>query len=227
MTTRLLTACIVLFISAHGLQAQVFSEANRPMSQGNHNSFLIDFRIGEADDIVDMWQDYQKDFDARRKPKKNRKTGEYFADNVEIEAISDNTIDIYSTVEGKGKAGGAIITIWFNLGGAYLSSGRHPERMEATQAWLQGFKNRVLQNYAEDALEAEEDKLDGLEDELKDLEKERKEAEKEVAELEEALNEAKAKVKETIEAIGAKKEAVQQQRKVVKMNEKKVKDLDR
>ncbi|HKK78990.1 MAG TPA: hypothetical protein VJ933_05145 [Phaeodactylibacter sp.] len=225
MTIRLLAAYIVLFISSHGLQAQVFSEATRPMSQGNHNSFLVDFRIGEAEDIADIWQDYQKDFDAR-KPKKDRKTEEYFADNAVIESISDNTIDIYSTVEGKGKAGGATVTIWFNLGGAYLSSKRHPERLEATQAWLQGFKNRVLQNYAEDALEAEEDKLDDLEDELKELEKERKDAEKEVAELEEALNEAKAKVKETIEAIGAKKEAVHQQRKVVKMNEQQVKELD-
>ena len=225
MTTRLLTACIVLFISAHSLQAQVFSEVTRPMSQGNHNSFLVDFRIGEAKDITDIWQDYQKDFDAR-KPKKNRRTDEYFADNAEIESISDNTIDIYSTIAGKGKVGGATVTVWFNLGGTYLSSERHPERMEATQAWLRGFKNRVLQNYAADALEAEEDKLDDLEDELKDLEKERKDAEKEVAELEEALNAAKAKVKETIEAIGAKKEAVQQQRKVVKMNEKQVKELD-
>ncbi|NBC10017.1 MAG: hypothetical protein GVY26_22745 [Bacteroidetes bacterium] len=226
MITRLLTAFIILFTSSYGLQAQVFSEATRPMSQGNHNSFLLDFRIGEAEDIADIWQDYQKDFDAR-KPKKDRRTDEYFADNAEIESISDNTIDIYSTVEDKGKAGGALVTVWFNLGGAYLSSERHPDRMEATRAWLQGFKNRVLQNYAEDALEAEEDKLDDLEDELKDLEKERKDAEKEVAELEEALNAAKAKAKETIEAIGAKKEAVQQQRKVVKMNEQQVKELDR
>lgn len=225
MTSRLLATCIILLCFSYS-QAQVFSEAVRPMSQGNHNSFLVDFRIGETEDIVDVWQDYQKDFDAR-KPKKNRKTDEYFADDAEIESISDNTIDIYSRVQSKGKAGGATVTIWFNLGGAYLSSERHPNRMEATQIWLRGFKNRVLQKYAEEALEAEEDKLDDLEDELKDLAKEKKKAEKEIADLEKALEQAKKKVAATTEAVGTKKEAVDQQRKIVEKNKKEVKKLDR
>jgi DNA repair exonuclease SbcCD ATPase subunit len=215
---------IALLLCFTAAQAQ-FSEAIRPMSQGNHSSFMVDFRIGEADDIVDIWQDYQKDFDAR-KPKKDKKTGEYFADNAEIEGISENTIDIYSTVQGKGKAGGAVVTVWFNLGGAYLSSDRHPERIEAANEWLQGFKNRVLERYAEEALKAEEDKLDDLEDELKDLQKEKKKAEDDVADLQKALEEAKAKVRSTIEAIGAKEAAVEQQKEIVKMNKKKVKKLD-
>lgn len=223
MTIRMLStiALLLCFIAA---QAQ-FSEAVRPMSQGNHSSFIIDFRIGEADDIVDIWQDYQKDFDAR-KPKQDRKTGEYFADDAEIEGISENTIDIYSTVEGKGKAPGAVVTVWFNLGGAYLSSSRHPERVKATNEWLQGFKNRVLEKYAEEALKAEEDKLDDLEDELKDLRKEKEKAEEDVADLQKALEKARAKVSSTIEAIGAKEAAVEQQKEIVKMNKKKVKKLD-
>jgi len=223
MKLRTLMAASCLLFLAGTVQAQNFSEAKRSMSQGEQPSFLIDLQIGNTDVVEDLWQDYLKDFDAR-KPKQNR-SGEYFADNAEIESISNNTIDVFATIEGKGKAEGVLLTVWFNLGGAYLSSEQHPERMEAARIWLQGFETLVLRSYAEEALEAEEDQLDDMEDELKDLRKEREDAEEEVEDLREALEEAKALEEQKAQAVEAKAEEVELQREVVKRSKKKVESL--
>ncbi|MEQ8706184.1 MAG: hypothetical protein RIC19_19790 [Phaeodactylibacter sp.] len=211
-----MTCALLLSVLSFGTaMGQPFEEGERSMSKGVHSSFLIDFQIGEADAIADLWVDYQKDFDAR-KPKPN-KAGEYFGDNAEIEAISDNTIDIYSTVQSKKPAPGATVTIWFDLGGAYLSSATHPDRMEGARNWLQGFRDFVLKEYAEEALEAEEDKLKEMEKVLKDARKteenvagEIKDMEKELAELKKQLASAKKETEMKADAVSKQKQIVDQ-----------------
>mgnify|MGYP006280074955 FL=1 len=215
-------ATLFLAMPLH-IEAQPFSEEVRTMSKGQHASFLVDFQIGEADDIADLWVDYQRDFDAR-KPKPND-AEEYFADNAEIESISDNTIDIYSTVKSKDPAPGAVVTVWFDLGGAYLSSKRHPERIAAAQEWLQGFRGRVLKKYAEDALEAEEDKLDDLKDALKDARKEQEGFAEEIEEMEEELAALKEQLAASKKEAELKAEAVNQQQKIVERAKSQVKTL--
>lgn len=204
--------------------AQPFAEGERSMSRGVHSSFLIDFQIGEAEDIADLWIDYQKDFDAR-KPKKQNKAGEYFGDNAEIEAISDNTIDIYSTVQSKKPAPGATVTIWFDLGGAYLSSASHPDRIEATRNWLEGFRNYVLKEYAEEALEAEEDKLKDMEDALEDARDEQEDIKDEIKDLEAELAALKKQLGSAQKETEMKAEAVNKQKQVVEQAKAKTKSL--
>jgi len=202
---------------------QPFAEGERSMSKGVHNSFLVDFQIGEADDIADLWVDYQKDFDAR-KPKKND-AGEYFGDNAEIEAISANTIDIYSTVKSKKPAPGAIVTIWFDLGGAYLSSATHPDRMEGARTWLEGFRNFVMKEYAEEALEAEEDKLKDMEKALKDTRKTEEDIAEDIKDLEAELAELKKKLGSAQKDTQMKAEAVNKQKQIVEQAKAKTKAL--
>ena len=218
LTISLMTLTVVF------LNAQTFAEAKRQMSKGTKNSYVLDFQIGEADDIEDLWLDYQRDYDAD-KPKQARKSDEYFANDAEIGSISANTIDIYSTVEDKGKAEGAVITVWFDLGGAYLSSEQHPERVGAARDWLQQFRQRVLRTYAKEALERERDQLEDMRDELKDLRKERDDAAEEVEELQEELAEARKKVDSTTKKIAEQERVVEQQQAVVERNQSKVDEL--
>ncbi len=218
----LLIATLFLTAPLH-MNAQSFSEDVRTMSKGQHASFLVDFQIGAAEDIADLWVDYQKDFDAR-KPKPND-AGEYFADNAEIETISDNTIDIYSTIQSKDPAPGAVLTVWFDLGGAYLSSERHPERIGAAQSWLAGFRNLVAETYAEEALEAEEDKLDDLEDALKDARKAQEDTAEEIEELEEELAALKKQLAAQEKDTEMKAAAVNKQKQVVDQAKTRIKNL--
>lgn len=205
------------------LQAQDYAEAVRPMSRGEQNSFAIDFPIGDAETIANLWVDYQKDFKAK-KPKLDKKLNEYFADDAMIEKISSNTIDIYSKVARKsGK--GAVLTIWFDLGGAYLSSARHPDRMPGAREWMAGFEQVVKAAFALEALEAEEARLKDMEKELKELEKGREEAAKEVEKLEKQLQEARRKAGETDLAVGEKQKQIMDQQKMVEEVKAKVKKM--
>ena len=193
------------------------------MSRGENNSFTIDFNVGNADAIADLWVDYQKDFKAK-KPKLDKKANEYFADDARIDKISDNTIDIYSKVARKSDKG-AVLTIWFDLGGAYLSSNRHPDRIAGAREWMSGFEQVVKAAFAKEALEAEEAMLKDLGKELKDLEKEKENAAKEVEKLQEELEAARQKVAETDEALGSKQQQIMEQEKAVEAAKAKVKKM--
>lgn len=223
MKLSILPVLLLLFF-ATTMNAQQFAEAVRPMSQGDHNSYMLDFKIGDADNIGKLWADYQKSFKTK-KPKEDRKTKEYFADDATISSISDNTIDIYSTVKDKGTSAGAFVTVWFDLGGAYLSSSRHPDRIEAAKTWLQGFQEVVAKEYAAETLKAEEDLLKNMEKELKNLEKDKDSATSEIKDLEKALEEAKANLKTAEKAVSTKQEEVNKQSEMVKSAKQKLKKM--
>ena len=213
----------ILLISAAILHAQAYQEGPQRMSRGENNSFTIDFNVGNADAIADLWVDYQKDFKAK-KPKLDKNANEYFADDARIDKISDNTIDIYSKVARKSDKG-AVLTIWFDLGGAYLSSNRHPDRIAGAREWMAGFEQVVKAAFAKEALEAEEAMLKDLGKEMKDLEKEKENAAKIVEKLQEELEAARQKVAETDEALGSKQQQIMEQEKAVEAAKAKVKKM--
>ncbi|TXB67577.1 hypothetical protein [Phaeodactylibacter luteus] len=225
MNTNAFAMLFILWGLSPALFAQTaFSEEPRPMSQGAEPSFLLDFRIGQAEDIADLWADYQKGFKAK-KPKLNKETGEYLTDNARIETISNNTIDIYATISPKGEAMGAVVTVWFNLGGAYLSSERHPDRMPGAYAWLEGFRNKVMYEYAEEVLDNQEDLLKELEKGLSDLKKEEEKAKENVADLEAELAEAKKAAQAAAQAVAGKKAEVSKQEQQVQLAKEKVNSI--
>ena len=193
------------------------------MSRGENNSFTIDFNVGNADAIADLWVDYQKDFKAK-KPKLDKKANEYFADDARIDKISDNTIDIYSKVARKSDKG-AVLTIWFDLGGAYLSSNRHPDRIAGAREWMAGFEQVVKAAFAKEALEAEEAMLKDLGKEMKDLEKEKENAAKIVEKLQEELEAARRRVAEMDAVLGTKQQQIMEQEKAVEAAKAKVKKM--
>ncbi|MCB0569769.1 MAG: hypothetical protein KDC66_08405 [Phaeodactylibacter sp.] len=219
MKSFLLIGTLLSFTS--GIFAQTYNEAIRPMSQGENNSFVVELKVGDAKTIGELWQDYQKKFKAG-KPKLDKKTKEYFADDAEIEGISDNTIDIYSTItprDGKG----AMLAIWFDLGGAYLSSSRHPDRISGARQWMAGFEKIVGQEFAAQALEAEVDALKALEKELKGLEKEKGDKEDRVADLEKELQQARTEAGQAAQAVSNKEQQIEEQKKVIEAAKAKLK----
>ena len=214
-----------LLMSAFAISAQDYQEANRTMSQGDQNSFTIDFRIGDAETIADLWVGYQKDFKAK-KPKLDKKANEYFADNAQIDKISSNTVDLYSKVARKSDKG-AVLTIWFDLGGAYLSSSRHPGRIAGAKEWMAGFEQIVKAAFAKEALEAEEAALKDLEKELKGVEKDKEDAVKEVEKLMKELEAARQKVAVMDQAVGDMQKKIMDQQKVVEEAKTQLKKMKR
>lgn len=208
-------------LASSAIFAQSYPEAQKLMSQGPKNSFTVGLKVGDVKTITGLWEDYQKKFKAR-KPKYDKKNKEYFADNAEIQRISDNTIDIYSTIAPKdGK--GAVLTIWFDLGGAFLSSTQHPGRMSGAYEWMAGFENMVTQEFAAQILEAEEDALKALEKGLKGLEKEKADKEDKIKDLEKEIEQIRGEVSETTRAMAEKQAQIEAQQKAIEAAKTKLK----
>ncbi|PSR09802.1 MAG: hypothetical protein DA408_21025 [Bacteroidetes bacterium] len=129
------TTALLLGLSL-SLQAQVNSE-RKTMSEGVYEAQVIQIPNLDAKAVGNLWEDFMKDnYNARTKY--NRKTKEYFTDDASIAGIGmGNTIDIYTTVEDK--SGGSELSMWINLGGAYLSRREQGDRYLEAEKMLISF----------------------------------------------------------------------------------------
>lgn len=99
-----------------------------------------------------MWIEYLKD--TKAKTKKDRKTDEVFADDASVPAISSNLMDVYATFTERGKQ--TEMVVWVDLGGAFLGSRQHPEKIDAFEQWMAEFGRRTRVRKVEIELESEE-----------------------------------------------------------------------
>ena len=112
------------------VSAQIsFNEDTVKMSKGENNAFIMELPTDDSKMIKADWVKYMKGFKGK-KTKLNKKTGEYFSDNANIKYLSDNTIDVFAKVKGN------TLTVWYNLGGAYLNSEMHTDKINGVEKML-------------------------------------------------------------------------------------------
>jgi hypothetical protein len=175
----------VAFFSTQ-VSAQEVVEVKEGMSEGTNNALALELPKTDAKTVEKAWTKYLKDLDGKTK-KKNKKTGEIFTDNAQIETMSKNTIDIYSKVQSKGE--GSRLVVWFDLGGAFLESATHPDQHAIASEMLNDFSANISIAKAEGVLKVEESALDKEEDKLKKLDKDN-------ANMKEKIEDYKKKIKE-------------------------------
>jgi hypothetical protein len=209
-------------------------ETTASMSQGSNNALVMDLDYANPENVLDEFEKYLEDFKARAKKKK----GEIFADNAQVKTISgNNTIDIYAKAEkGENKS---ILTVWFDLGGAYLASKSHGEKYIAAEKWLKDFAKRIVKRGIEEELKAEQKKLEILTDEQKTLvrdkekldksiindEKDIKEMEAKIAQMKQNIEKSKQEIITNLDKQKVKTTDVEKQKEIVKKVEVKLKDL--
>ncbi len=154
------------------------TEGQNYMSIGTFNSLTIVLPEGSEKDAAKEWVKFFKEYG---KTKKNRKTDEYFTDNAEILGMSSNSVDVYAKFDGN------TMTAWFDLGGAYLSSNRHPEGYALGEQILMDFGLHLKIVMVEEEVKAEEKTL-------KDLEADHERLVKDKATLEKNIEDWKAKI---------------------------------
>lgn len=206
----------LLFLSiAFGVTAQV-REATASMSQGTNNALLLDLDYADAEKVLDEFEKYVDDFKAKTKKKK----GEVFADNAQVKSINgNNTIDIYARADKADTK--SVLTVWFDLGGAYLSSKLHGEKYGEADKWLKMFAKRIVKKGIEDELKAEQKKVEIFADEQKNLTKEKEKLEKSIVEGEKAIKEMEVKIEQTKLNIDKAKQDV-----ILNLDKQKLKAID-
>jgi hypothetical protein len=191
-----------------------YLEALRPMSKGSQNSFQLVYTGIKASDLEQVWTDYLKETARLKKTSRDRKSGEIFGDDATIPSISKNTIDLYAVASQEGDK--ALLTIWFDLGGAYLSTSAHADRMADAKAWLDGISAKVQLHQDKEQLKAEENLLKAMQNELKNMDKEQKQLEKEIAKIEQELAAARQKMTDLDGRRRQKEAEAAQQEKLIK-----------
>lgn len=212
-------------------------EGNQSMSQGSNNALTIELIGTDAKNVSKSFEGFLKKY--KGKTKFDKKTGEMFSDNALITELNgNNTTDVYAKFSQSGT--NVIMTVWFDLGGAYLSSQMHAQQYPAAEKMLYAFAITVSRGLVEEELKKEQKKQKELEDQHKDLVKDQKNFEKDIenlkkdienykrkiAEAEQNIETTKNKIQETVKAQGSKMTEVDGQKEVVKAVEKKLKDLE-
>ncbi|MFK8101089.1 MAG: hypothetical protein AB8G15_01140 [Saprospiraceae bacterium] len=212
---------LLSFIFVASLTFAQVSEAKQSMSQGNYNGFAIDLRKTVKKDVEKAWKKYIKKYDG--KTKKNKKTNETFSDNAEIEGMSTNTVDVYASVRENGED--TKLVVWFDLGGAYLSSETHPKAAAMADKMLNDFAMSVSKASIEEELEVQEKLYKKIDGDLKDLVKDKSGLESDIKKYEKKIAEAKSKIEENLKAQAAKKEELETKGETVERVKKKLNDL--
>ncbi len=217
---RLTLGLLFLFVATF-VSAQI-SEGAANMSKGSNNALSV-MLDGEPKDIEKGWTKYIKDYKGD-KTKKDKKTGEIFSDNMVLKDMSTNTVDVYTTIVPKD--GGSLMTVWFDLGGAYLSSSSHPEQYAAAEAMLKEFSLTASKKMVEDQLKEEEKKLKDLRGDYKKMEKDIDDYTKEIEKCKKKIAEAESGIEKTEGDKKTKQGEIDDQSKVVDEIKSKLKKMD-
>lgn len=182
------------------------TEGQSYMSAGTFNSLTIVLPEGSEKEAPKEWVKFFKKYG---KTKKNRKTDEYFTDNAEILGMSNNSVDVYT------KFNGNTMTVWFDLGGAYLSSFDHAEGYAIGEQVLMDFGLHLQILMVEDELKEEEKTLKNLESDHEKLVKNKATLEKNIEDWKAKIAQAEADIEKNISDQEAKTNEIGQQKTVI------------
>ena len=187
MTFKNIFALIIFLSATHLLSAQynVVMETERTMSFGSRPAFRLEFKNTDANTVETMWRDFaKKNFGA--KLKKDKKSGEWTASNLESPMLGSDHFTIYSTVEKKDD--GANLTVWFDAGSYFLNRRDNAGRTEEVSRALQTFYFDVRRAAIGDELKEQQAKL-------LEMEKKQKALAKDNDDLHKSIESYKAKIK--------------------------------
>lgn len=213
---------LLLLLVTTALSAQTSTE-RKTMSEGVYEAIVIQVPDLNKKVVAGLWTDFTKDFYGVR-TKYNRKTKEYFSDDADISAIGlGNTFDMYTTIEDKGD--GSELSVWFDLGGAFMSAREHSDRHLEAEKMLLRFGLEAAKEKIRLDIKAQEKALDGLMGDLKKLENDKERHEREIEKAQEAIARAEQGLEENAQSQENKNAEIKAQEELIEATKRKLKDL--
>ena len=212
-TTLFLLFCVSLLTNS--LNAQVIptiDKAEKMMSMGAKSAFTVKYEGTDVKTVENQWEKVMKSY--KGKVKKN-KAKELFADDVKMKDLSTNTVDVYATVAKDETGNNTILSVWYDLGGAFLNETDHPSQTVAVKNMLDQTSLRVGAVRAEDVLDEEEDNLKNMNKELEKMVKEKEDGLKDIEEAKALIAKTEAMIEENDKAQVDKKAEIKGQEKTL------------
>lgn len=211
----------VLF-SLNVVFAQI-SEQTRSMSLGTNNALVLEIPKSQEKFVNKLWKKYVENF-YDSKTKWNRKTDEWLSDNASIVGLGGaNTVDIYGVAVQQGE--NVSMTMWVDLGGAFLSSSSHPDRYTEAEKILMRFGLEVTRESIKLELKEEEKKQKKLANKMKKLKKANEKYHRNIEKAKEAIAKAEAGIVQNVKDQENATKEIELQRVAVDNVRKKLNDL--
>lgn len=158
-------------------------EGEKSMYKGSYTALSMTFEGVSAKAAAEEWKQFIKTF--KGKTKEDKKGKVWFTDDAKMEKVSDNTIDLYTSFAET--PGGTNVSVWFDLGGAYLSSAMDLGRTDEAKNILQDYGHAISKRLAKDNWDMEEKSLTMMQKDLKKMEGEQSSIQKEIEEVKSEL----------------------------------------
>lgn len=193
-------------------------EGTERIGSGSNNAFTTIVYECSVEQVIKEWKSRVKDFGGKTIVNEN----ELFTDNAVIKSFgSNNTVDIYARVE-RIKDNETKLIVAYDLGGAYLSSAAHKDKVGEAKEILREFAVKTTKESIEDLLKVQQKTLKKLNNEQDDLVKQNEKLNKtietskqEIIELQEKIKKAEADIVINKKDQELKKSEVGAQQKVV------------
>lgn len=212
----------LLFLFSYTLQAQISSD-RKTMSEGVYEALVIQIPGLNKKITSKLWTDFIKDFYSSRS-KYNRKTKEYFTDDADIAGIGQgNTIDIYTSIEEK--SDGSELSMWVDLGGAFLSRSEHGDRYVEAEKMLIRFGLEGAKEKIRLDIEDQEKMLKGLGRDLEKLATAKERYESDIEKAKKMIAEAEQGITDNAVLQESKNKEIKTQEDLIETTKKKLNDL--
>ncbi len=171
---------IIPFILALSFSVNLFAQkievkqVQEKMSQGRQYGLQVFVPRVDDKDLSKAWKKWTRDRDVKTSSKKSV----YFTDDILLTGISENTVDLYTTFDKKKL--GVVMTVYFDLGGAFLNHGMHPDQYDQAASLIRDFAVEQSRAAFEVVLNKIEKEYEDLNKKLQDLEKDQKDLEKDI-----------------------------------------------
>ncbi len=159
---------VLLFVTILAANAQTqftTNEVRQFMSKGEQNGIEIALNGTSAKDATKALSKWAKSMKAKIVKEKN--SPEVLIDNATLPTVSPNTVDLYAVVTPIDK--GSKLTVYSDLGGAFISSAAYGTQYTAMEAVLKDFAKSQALAAAGNQVKAEQKTLKTLNGDLKKL----------------------------------------------------------
>lgn len=205
----LLSAVLIFTVQAYS-QKKIKVEEK---SDGGHKALVVTIYEASSSDVEKAWKSEMKKLGAKVSIK-----SDIFADDAKMKAIGDNTFDVYAKVRKAGDEA-VILTVAVDLGGIYMSSGKHGKEYKAMRDLVYKFAVKTTKTAIAGQLKIAEKVLSVIEKEKKALVKDNEKMHKNIKDNEERIKKAKEEIEQTKKDI--EKNVKDQEAKTKEIGEKK------
>ena len=216
MNTQLskIVATVVLILSLGASYAQqtfTTNEVRQFMSKGEQNGIEITLNGTSPKDAAEAVEKWGKKMKA--KVVRDKKNPEIFIDNAQIPTVSANAVDIYAIITPVDN--GSKLTIFSDLGGAFISSAAYGTQYAAMDATLKKLAKDQAVVVADDQLKVEEKILKSLNGDLKELKSKKEDYQKDIEKAKTTIQQREADLQKNAADQTAKQQQITLQQQII------------